>query len=135
MSDRDLKFTSALWTNIHQLFGAKMCFSTAYHPKTDGLAERMIQTLEDMVKQFCAYGLELKNCDGFTHYWCTLLTALKLTYKTSIHAITNKTPAILAKEWNPKLAQDSLRKHLVGIHPTATSFKEIIENSRKNAIR
>ncbi|MBW0579301.1 hypothetical protein O181_119016, partial [Austropuccinia psidii MF-1] len=48
ISDRDPKFTSALWTNLHQLFGTKLSFSTAYHPQTDGLAERMIQTLEDM---------------------------------------------------------------------------------------
>ncbi|MBW0592459.1 hypothetical protein O181_132174, partial [Austropuccinia psidii MF-1] len=48
ISDRDPKFTSALWTNSHQLFGTKMSFSTAYHPQTDGLAGRMIQTLEDM---------------------------------------------------------------------------------------
>ncbi|MBW0559101.1 hypothetical protein O181_098816 [Austropuccinia psidii MF-1] len=45
ISDRDPKFTSALWTNLHQLFGTKLSFSTAYHPKTDGLAEMMIQTL------------------------------------------------------------------------------------------
>ncbi|MBW0541356.1 hypothetical protein O181_081071 [Austropuccinia psidii MF-1] len=48
ISDRDPKFTSAMWTNLHQLFGTKLSFSTAYHPQTDGLAERMIQTLEDM---------------------------------------------------------------------------------------
>ncbi|MBW0502186.1 hypothetical protein O181_041901 [Austropuccinia psidii MF-1] len=39
MSDRDPKFTSALWTNLNRLFGAKLSFSTAYHPQTDGLAE------------------------------------------------------------------------------------------------
>ncbi|MBW0533134.1 hypothetical protein O181_072849, partial [Austropuccinia psidii MF-1] len=27
-----------------------------YHPQTDGLAVRMIQTLEDMIRRFCAYG-------------------------------------------------------------------------------
>ncbi|MBW0525317.1 hypothetical protein O181_065032, partial [Austropuccinia psidii MF-1] len=48
ISDRDPKFTSALWTNLHQLFGTKLSFSTAYHPQSDGLAERMIQTLEGM---------------------------------------------------------------------------------------
>ncbi|MBW0468004.1 hypothetical protein O181_007719 [Austropuccinia psidii MF-1] len=47
-----------------------------YHPQGDGLAERMVQTLEDMVRRFCAYGLEFKDCDGFTHDWCTLLPAL-----------------------------------------------------------
>ncbi|MBW0535913.1 hypothetical protein O181_075628 [Austropuccinia psidii MF-1] len=32
ISDRDPKFTSALWTNLHNLFGTKLSFSTAYHP-------------------------------------------------------------------------------------------------------
>ncbi|MBW0472678.1 hypothetical protein O181_012393 [Austropuccinia psidii MF-1] len=45
ISDRDPKFTSALWTNLHQLLGTKLCFSTVYHPQTYGLAGRMIQTL------------------------------------------------------------------------------------------
>ncbi|MBW0509429.1 hypothetical protein O181_049144 [Austropuccinia psidii MF-1] len=89
ISDRDARFTSALWTNLHQLFGTKFSFSTAYHPQTDGLAEIMIQTLEYMVRQFCAYGLGFKYCDGFTHDWCTLLPALELAYKKSIHASTN----------------------------------------------
>ncbi|MBW0500035.1 hypothetical protein O181_039750 [Austropuccinia psidii MF-1] len=58
----------ALWTNPHNLLGAKLPFSTAYNPQTDVLAERMIQTLEDMIRRFCAYGLEFKYSDGFTHY-------------------------------------------------------------------
>ncbi|MBW0502052.1 hypothetical protein O181_041767 [Austropuccinia psidii MF-1] len=73
----------------------------------------MIQTLEDMVRRFCGYGLEFKDCDGFTHDWFTLLPELKLAYKTPIHASTNQTPAILEEGWNPKLPQDSLRKDLV----------------------
>ncbi|MBW0574467.1 hypothetical protein O181_114182 [Austropuccinia psidii MF-1] len=97
ISDRDPKFTSALCKNIHQLFGTNLFFSTAYHPKTDGLAEIIIQNLEDMVRIFCAYGLEFKDWDGFTHDWCTILPALELAYKTSIHDSTNQTPAILEK--------------------------------------
>ncbi|MBW0517658.1 hypothetical protein O181_057373 [Austropuccinia psidii MF-1] len=50
ISERDPKFTSALWTNLHRLFGTKLSFSTAYHPQTAGLAERMIQTLEDIIR-------------------------------------------------------------------------------------
>ncbi|MBW0567035.1 hypothetical protein O181_106750 [Austropuccinia psidii MF-1] len=102
ISDRDPKFTSELWTNLHQLFGTKFSFSKAYYPQTDGLAERMIKSLEDM---------------------------------TSIHASTNKNPAILEKRWNPKLTQDSLRKDLVEIHTTAASFKGILYKARKNAVR
>ncbi|MBW0495706.1 hypothetical protein O181_035421 [Austropuccinia psidii MF-1] len=42
ISDRDPKFTSALWKNLYQLFGTNLSFSTSYHPQTDILAERMI---------------------------------------------------------------------------------------------
>ncbi|MBW0562166.1 hypothetical protein O181_101881 [Austropuccinia psidii MF-1] len=66
-SDRDPKFTSALLKNLCQLFGTKVSISTAYHPQTDGLAERMIQALEEIVRRFHEYGLGLKYCDGFTH--------------------------------------------------------------------
>ncbi|MBW0543278.1 hypothetical protein O181_082993 [Austropuccinia psidii MF-1] len=80
ISDRDSKFTSALWTNLYQLFVTNLSFSTAYHPNPDGLAEIMIQILEDMVRGVCVYGLEFKDCDGFTHFWCIPLAALKLAY-------------------------------------------------------
>ncbi|MBW0522098.1 hypothetical protein O181_061813 [Austropuccinia psidii MF-1] len=135
ISDRYPKLTSALWTNLHQLFGTKLSFLTAYHPQTDELAERMIQNLEDMVKGVCAYGLEFKDFDGFTHDWCTLLPELELEYKTSIHASTNQTPGILEKGWNPKIPQDSLRKDVVEIHPPAGSFKGMLEKARNNATR
>ncbi|MBW0529533.1 hypothetical protein O181_069248 [Austropuccinia psidii MF-1] len=97
ISDRDTKFASALWTNLHILCVTKSSFPTAYHPQTDGLAERMIQTLEDMIRRFCTYGLEFKDSDGFTHYWCTLIPALELAYKTSVHSSTGQTPAMLEK--------------------------------------
>ncbi|MBW0542835.1 hypothetical protein O181_082550 [Austropuccinia psidii MF-1] len=42
ISDRDPKITSALWENLHSLFGTKLSFSTAYYPQTDGLEEIMI---------------------------------------------------------------------------------------------
>ncbi|MBW0567235.1 hypothetical protein O181_106950 [Austropuccinia psidii MF-1] len=32
ISDRDPKCISALWTNLHQLFGTELSFSTAYQP-------------------------------------------------------------------------------------------------------
>ncbi|MBW0543489.1 hypothetical protein O181_083204 [Austropuccinia psidii MF-1] len=82
-----------------------------------------------MVRIFCAYGHE------FTHEWCTLLPELESAYKTSIHSSTNQTPAILEEGWNPKLLQDSLRKELVEINPTAASFKGMLEKTRNHAMR
>ncbi|MBW0552082.1 hypothetical protein O181_091797 [Austropuccinia psidii MF-1] len=135
ISDRDPKFPSALWTNLQQLFGTKLSFSTAYHPKTDGLAERMIQTLEDMVRRLCAYGLEIEDYDGFTPYWCTLLLALELAYRNSIHASTNQTTAILEKGWNPQLPQDSLRKNKHHIFPVSLINQYKSSDSEKFPLR
>ncbi|MBW0503784.1 hypothetical protein O181_043499 [Austropuccinia psidii MF-1] len=86
----------------------------------------MIQPLEDMFRRFCAYGLKLKDSDGFTHDWCTLITELELVYKTYIHASTGKPPQMLEKAWNPELPVDTFKKYLVDIHPTASSFKLLL---------
>ncbi|MBW0514522.1 hypothetical protein O181_054237 [Austropuccinia psidii MF-1] len=94
ISDRDPKFTSSLWINLHRLFGTKLSFSTAYHPQTDGLGERMIEALEDIIRRFCAYGLGLKDSDGLTHGCYTLIPAFELGYKTSGHSSTGQTPAL-----------------------------------------
>ncbi|MBW0495905.1 hypothetical protein O181_035620 [Austropuccinia psidii MF-1] len=51
------KLTSEFWTNLYDILGTKLAFSTAYHPQSDGLAERMIQTMEDIFRRFCAYGM------------------------------------------------------------------------------
>ncbi|MBW0500096.1 hypothetical protein O181_039811 [Austropuccinia psidii MF-1] len=48
ISDRGPKFTSEFWTKLYDMLGKKLAFSTDYHPQTDGLAERMIQTMEDV---------------------------------------------------------------------------------------
>ncbi|MBW0533753.1 hypothetical protein O181_073468 [Austropuccinia psidii MF-1] len=133
ISDRDPKFTSALWTNLHKPLGTKLSSSTAYHPQTDGLAEIMIQTLKEMIRRFCAYVVEFKDSDGFTHDWFTLIPALEVAYKASIHSSTGKTPAMLEKGWNPKLPVDTLKKDLVDIHPTTSILKLLIYKLRHHA--
>ncbi|MBW0524244.1 hypothetical protein O181_063959 [Austropuccinia psidii MF-1] len=135
IDDRVLKLTSALWTNLHNLFGTKLSFSTAYHPQTDGIAGRMIHTLEDIIRRFFAYGLEFKDSDGFTHDWCTLISALELAYKTSTHSSTGKTPAMIEKGRNPRLPYETLKRYLVDIHPTASILKLIFDKARHHENR
>ncbi|MBW0516890.1 hypothetical protein O181_056605 [Austropuccinia psidii MF-1] len=135
IDDRVLKFTSALWTNLHNLFGTKLSFSTAYHPQTDGIAERMIHNLEYIIRRFFAYGLAFKYSDGFTHDWCTLISALKLVYKTSTHSSTGKTLAILEKGRNPRLPYDTLKRYLVDIHPTESILKVMLDKARHHENR
>ncbi|MBW0566024.1 hypothetical protein O181_105739 [Austropuccinia psidii MF-1] len=95
----------------------------------------MIHTLEDLISRFCAYGLEFKDSDGFTHDWCTSIPALEPAYKTSIHSSICKTPAIIEKGRNPRLSYDTLKDDLVDIHTKASSFKIIPDKARHHANR
>ncbi|MBW0548759.1 hypothetical protein O181_088474 [Austropuccinia psidii MF-1] len=45
--DTSIDTALLFWNNI-----------TASHPQRDGLAERMIQTMEVILRRFCAYGVE-----------------------------------------------------------------------------
>ncbi|MBW0477157.1 hypothetical protein O181_016872 [Austropuccinia psidii MF-1] len=88
------------------MLGAKLAFSTAYHPQTDDLAERMIQTIEDIIRIFC-------------------------TYKST----TGKSPSLVEKGWKPLLPVDPLTKNLLTIHPTAKDFHEMWKRACDTAAR
>ncbi|MBW0506161.1 hypothetical protein O181_045876 [Austropuccinia psidii MF-1] len=111
-----------IWTNLYDILGPKIYFSTAYHPKADGSAERMIQTMEDILRRFGAYGMQFKYDEGYTHDWVTLLPAVQLAYNKIQHSTTGKTPSLVEKGWNPLLPVDQLKKNLLTIHPTAKNI-------------
>ncbi|MBW0493013.1 hypothetical protein O181_032728 [Austropuccinia psidii MF-1] len=102
ISDRDPKFTSEIWTNLYDMLGTKLEFSTAYHPQTDGVAERMIQTMEEILRR-----------------------SFQLAFDTSQNSTTGKSPSLIEKGWNPLLPVDHLNKNLLAIHPTAKDFHDI----------
>ncbi|MBW0523063.1 hypothetical protein O181_062778 [Austropuccinia psidii MF-1] len=90
ISNRDPKFTSEFWTNLHDIPGTKIQFHTEYNSQTRGLAEMMIKTMEDIIRRFCAYGMEYKDHEGHIHNWVKLLPAIQLAYRTSHHSTTGK---------------------------------------------
>ncbi|MBW0476007.1 hypothetical protein O181_015722 [Austropuccinia psidii MF-1] len=106
------------------MLDTKLSFSTAYHPQKDVLAERMIQTVEEIIRRFCAYGMEYKDHEGYTHDWVKLLPAIQLAYNTSQHSTTGKSPSLVEKGWNPFFPVHHLNKNLLTIHPTAKDFHE-----------
>ncbi|MBW0504151.1 hypothetical protein O181_043866 [Austropuccinia psidii MF-1] len=88
------------------MLGKKLAFFTAYHPQTDDLAERMIQTMEDIISRFCAYGMEYKDHE-------------------SLHSTTGKSPSLVERGWNLLLPVDHLNKNPLTIHPTAKDFHDM----------
>ena len=49
VSDRDPKFMSAFWRELHHLLSTKLLMSTMFHPQTDGMSERMIQSINQIL--------------------------------------------------------------------------------------
>ena len=74
VSDRDPRFTSRFWPSLQTALGTRLHFSTAFHPQTDGQAERTIQMLEDMLR---ACVIEFKGS------WDTHLVLMEFAYKNS----------------------------------------------------
>ncbi|MBW0479142.1 hypothetical protein O181_018857 [Austropuccinia psidii MF-1] len=112
----DPKFTSELWTNLYDMLGTKLAFSTAYHPQTDDLAEKMIQKIEEIIRSFCAYRMECKDNEEYTHDWVTLLPEAE-------------------KGWNPLLPVDHLKENVLTIHPTAKDLHDMWKRAYDTAAK
>ena len=75
--DRDSRFTSQFWQSLQRALGSRLDWSTAYHPQTDGQSERIIQTLEDMLR---ACVIE------FGGSWDSHLPLVEFSYNNSYHS-------------------------------------------------
>lgn len=59
VSDRDKVFTSTFWQELFSLLKTSLLLSSAYHPQTDGQAERVNQCLEMFLR--CAVSASPKQ--------------------------------------------------------------------------
>ena len=53
VSDRDPRFTSALWQGLWAAFGTRLQMSTAHRPQADGQSERSNRSVQTVMRQFC----------------------------------------------------------------------------------
>ena len=83
VSDRDPRFTSHFWGGVQKALGTKLDFSTTFHPQIDGLFERTIQTLEDMLR---ACVLDFKGS------WASHLPLVEFAYNNSYHSSIKAAP-------------------------------------------
>ncbi|MBW0582027.1 hypothetical protein O181_121742 [Austropuccinia psidii MF-1] len=117
------------------MLGTKLASSTSYHPQTDGMAESIIQIMENIFSKLCAHGMEYKYHEGYAHDLVTLIPTIQLAYETTQQSTTGKTPSIIQKGWNPLFTVDHLKKNILAIHPTAKGFCEMWKKACETGAR
>lgn len=87
ISDRDPRFTSNFWSALMAHLGTSLRMSTAFHPETDGQAERHNRTLQEMLRAFV-------NSEHQSD-WDAYLVPLEFAYNRSINRSTGYSPFYL----------------------------------------
>ncbi|GKD37943.1 reverse transcriptase domain-containing protein [Tanacetum coccineum] len=81
--DRNPRFASNFWRSIQNALGTNLDMSIVYHPQTNRQSERIIQTLEDMLRA-CAI--------DFGKGWVNHLSLVEFSYNNSYYASINAAP-------------------------------------------
>ncbi|MCO5576140.1 hypothetical protein L7F22_029948 [Adiantum nelumboides] len=83
ISDRDAKFTSKFWKALFEALRTQLCFSSAYHPQSDGQTKRVNQVIEDILRAYCSK--EPKK-------WIQFLPLVEFSYSSSFHTSIGMSP-------------------------------------------
>ena len=94
LSDRGAAFLSHLLMKICELLGVEKLNTTAYHPQTDGLAERFNRTLTDMLA---------KKAERSGKDWDAHLPFVLFAYQASLQESTKESPFYLLYGHDPRL--------------------------------
>jgi hypothetical protein len=95
VSDRGTTFNSQFLRALYKRLGIKPSFSTAYHPQTDGKAERVNQSIEQYLRLFCNHAMD---------NWTDLLPLAEFVFNNSVNASTGMTPFYANYGYHPTLS-------------------------------
>ena len=96
MSDRDTKFTSIFWKELHRLMGSKLRMSTVFHPQSDGATERANRSIAQILQT-------VVNNDQKD--WSSKCPMVEFAVNSSLNATTGYALFELNYRYMPQLGQ------------------------------
>ena len=90
VSDRDTKFTSIFWKELHRLMGSKLLMSTMFHPQMDGATEKANRSIAQIL--WTVVSNDQKD-------WSRKCLMVEFAINSSINATTGYAPFKLNHEY------------------------------------
>ena len=109
VSDRDGRFTERFWTELFNLLGSNLNFSTSVHPRTDGQTERVNALLETYLQHYVSASLR---------DWPKLLDVAQFSYNLQKSEATSQSPFEMVIGQQPHTSS-SVGASYTGPTPTA----------------
>ena len=92
LSDQGSVFMRKFWKEVWRLMGVTLAISSAYHPQTDGVTERVNAEIKKYLRTYA------KDCKDD---WDEQLWIAEFAYNNSMHSTTGLTPFMMTKGYNP----------------------------------
>ena len=96
-SDQGPQFESIIFQELCKQLGIRKTRTTPYHPQSDGMVERFMRTLKDMVAKYV-------DAQGLT--WDKGVKAYAMAYNSAVHSTTGYSPFFLVHGFEPRLPVD-----------------------------
>ena len=132
VSDRDPRFVSAFWQSLWRKLNTKLNMSTARRPQTDGLTERVNETMQSLLRCYCAEA-------GYD--WADQLDMVEFQYNSSRSEATQHSPFETTFGFQPAApvdlllpltdAEPSVAERLTKIADTQAVVKELLKLSKE----
>ena len=92
--DRDTKFMSTFWRELHRLMGTKLLMSTAFHPQMDGATEWGNHSIGQILRMII---------NDNQKYWADKCPMVEFALNSSVSATTGFTPFELNQGYMPHI--------------------------------
>ena len=99
VSARDPRFTGGFWQHLTKLCGTRTAMPTAFHPQTDGQAEKANSIVERYLRTISA---------ADERHWDRLLALAEFSYNRYVHRATGMSPFEADSAENPRMLLDVL---------------------------
>src|SRR5271170_5188581 len=117
VSNRDPKFTSLFWTEMHHLLGIKLARSTAFHPQTNSASERMIHKVSQVMRAM----VKPDQLD-----WPKHLPMVEFALNSSVSRSTGFAPFELTYGYIPRTIQTIGESEFAGVQDFADNARDLV---------